>query len=218
MGTTLVIASHMDDETISSGGLISRRVEEGHEVCIMTLLPRTYDYGKTQVFSEEMKDLREAAMVLGVPGDKVWCVAVGPEGEPAKIGYYPVLKKIERMLEKLVPNEVIIPSDRDLNQDHIHLSHVCKIALRPANLGAVHRVLMALGCDGTTQEANYIVPLHGHHLDRKLEALACYKRESRVGAHPRAPENITAMARHYGVKAGHSFGEPYKLVLEREVL
>ena len=120
------------------------------------------------------------------------------EGEPATVGYYELLEPIERELREFQPDEVIIPSADDLNQDHRHLNHVCRIALRPINLRNVRRVLEFVGLDGRLRQPTYYIALTRSELELKLSAINCYRRERRELPSPRAPENVEAQARVWG--------------------
>lgn len=216
---TMVIAAHMDDETLSCGALIQSRISSGGAVFILVLSGRVYDYGReTEVMSisEEFSDFTSAIGVLGVKGSNSFRCMNMREGEPYSIGYYPALQAVEEALQAFRPAEVVIPSQHDLNQDHRHYADVCAIALRPANLQGVQRILAMTAFDSTPHAYNYFIPFGREVLDVKLAAMACYRRESRELPHPRAPQNIEAFHRVIGSKVGQEFAEPYDLLMYRE--
>jgi LmbE family N-acetylglucosaminyl deacetylase len=140
------------------------------------------------------------------------------EGEPQKTGYYALLEPIEAVLEEFHPTEVVLPSSYDLNQDHKHLAAVCKIALRPANLGNVRRVLEAIAHDQDEGPgyANYAVELDDRDLETVFKAWSCYEDEQRDPPHVRSMINMEARYRFYGAMFGYNFAEPYRLVMCRE--
>lgn len=205
---TLVICAHMDDEAFSCGGLICTRVQQGHEVFVMTLFGRNYGPCESEdaAWKAESEDFQAARAVLGYNQHSNAC---NDEGEPSRVGYYSLLRAIEKRLRLFAPREVVIPSSEDLNQDHRHLADVCKIALRPANLFPVERVLEARSFDSRVQECSYYVPMSRTVLDVKLAAMACYRREARYGTHVRSPVNAEALHRVFGAKSGHEFAEGY---------
>lgn len=92
-GRTLIFAPHMDDESLSAGGLIQQRIAHGWEVRVVALSGRVYDYGavseESTIVAEQM-DFMKACRILGatVAGSFNLC-----EGEPAKLGYYTALRK-----------------------------------------------------------------------------------------------------------------------------
>lgn len=205
---TLVICAHQDDESFSCGGLIRTRVQQGHEVFVMTLFGRNYGPGLDEVCSwaAESEDFQAARNILGYAKYLNVCSV---EGEPQQVGYYSLLHRLEKTLRSFEPTEVVIPSAEDLNQDHRHLADVCRIALRPANLLGVERVLEARSFDARVQECSYYVPLSRRVLDTKLAAMACYRRESRKRPHVRSPVNAEALHRVFGAKSGQEFAEGY---------
>lgn len=215
---TLVIVAHMDDEALSCGALIQRRVALGLAVRVVALSGRVYAYGKVseeESFSAEYEDFKKSCQILGVPPEEVTTFN-RKEGEPYSLGYYDPLQIVERLLADFQPDEVIIPSANDLNQDHRHYADVCRIALRPANLGGVSSILAARAFDSILTEPTYFVPFDRAALSVKLQAVAAYRNEVRTLPHPRAPENIEAYHRVMGAKAGVEFAEAYDLIFSKE--
>ena len=218
MGTatrTLIIAPHMDDEAISTGGLIQDRISAGGEVMVLAVYGRVYEYGTVTVdesIKMEEEDFHEARKILGYQHFEILNMR---EGEPHRVGYYAVLKPIERVLSSFHPTEVVIPSGHDLNQDHQFLHHACKIALRPANLQGVKRILAAQAFDGELVDMPYKVAMTESQVQIKLGAMDAYRRERRHGNHPRAPRSVVAFHMAMGARAGLDYAECYDLVLER---
>ncbi len=212
---TLIIAPHADDESISCGGLIQKRLQDGHQVYILVVHGRVYDYGKQSVEmtrEEEEDDFRSAKEILGVRLSQ--CLNL-IEGEPSQLGYYKALQPIEYVMQNFDPHEIIVPGAAHLNQDHRFLSHVLGIALRPVNLRNVNRVLEFLPLDGTVQTPNHFIGITQEQMEHKLEAIAAYRRESRVSG-PRAEQNVMAQAMVWGAMSGHALAEAYRTVFSRE--
>src|SRR5215213_910872 len=104
---TLIIAPHMDDEAISCGGLIRKRIDEGHQVHVLGLYGRKYgrmsDDAQDASDEEEKKDFERSCSILGVTKAHSFCL---DEGEPHQTGYYTVLELIEHWLKGVDPAEV----------------------------------------------------------------------------------------------------------------
>lgn len=218
---TVVICAHMDDEAISCGGLLANRAAKGHSTDVLALFGRKYPSSKAHpdaLNALEYEDFKLSCLTLGVQG---YHCSMLEEGEPFKLRYYDILGAIEGHIAKHQPEEVVIHGLEDRNQDHKLLHDICNIALRPAALGSVTRVLEMLPLDGWTtagskNQPNYFVALSKAQLETKLSAVACYRKESRTVPHPRCPENIEAHARIMGSACGHEFAEGYRLVFQRE--
>jgi LmbE family N-acetylglucosaminyl deacetylase len=213
---TLCICAHPDDEALSCGGLILTRLSDrANVVKVLTLFGRKYGYGEGPQYAEEQYAAYKAALkALGSPQAHYHVLE---EGEPQTQGYYRTLRIIEDELVGFVPDEVVVHSADDLNQDHRWLAECCRIALRPANLGDVTRVLTMLGIDGRLHPGiNFFIPLTPVQMEQKQRAMACYHRESRVAPHPRASINLMAYHRLAGSQCGELFAEPYILTLQKE--
>lgn len=206
---TLIISPHLDDESISCGGLIQTRPS----VHVAVIHGRKYDYqdASPKDISNELEDFHAASEILHFDPS----VSLYEEGEPGRVGYYPLLQVVENLLAAEEFTEVVIPASDDLNQDHRHLHHVMSIALRPVNLGSVTRVLEFIALDGVQRVPNYFVPLTEKLVKNKLKAVAAYRRERRTGTSPRSPKNMVAQMRVWGAMCGHEYAEGYRLKLER---
>lgn len=211
---TLLILPHLDDESISCGGLIQKRIAAAgpDQVSAVVLFSRVYNYGLTDGFEEEHEDFKEAAEALGL---KMHAAYQLKEGEPAQVGYYEMLQIVEKSIEGFNPDEVIIPAHDDLNQDHRFLNDVCRIALRPFNLGRIARILEFFALDGTPKQPSWYEALSQEQLLTKQKAVGMYRREAREGFSPRSPANIEAQARVWGSQIGEEFAEAYRIVLGR---
>ena len=207
---------HPDDETISCGGLIQKRIEAGIDVKVVYVFGRVYDYGKVDGTVEEHIDFQRAIKTLGVTN---YSCPDPPfkEGEPHAQSHYALLKYVEKELRDFDPTELIGPSPDDLNQDHKFLASIIDIAMRPINQHNVTRYLQFIGMDGTHQSPNYYIPLNKTHVDLKAYALGFYTREMRGGNSPRALKNLEHQASVWGSKCNQSYAEGYKLKFYREV-
>ena len=219
-----MIAAHLDDEVLSTGGLIRKRVCVGgpEAVRVLALHGRRYP-GATPVrqhaLDQEQKEHAKKAMqILGY--DELTMYGF-EEGEPTKVGYYAMLEKIELALEQFKPDEVVIPGAGDLNQDHRFLNEVCRIALRPANRqvgtqeGPIRRIIESIAHDRLdgAASANWGVVMTDRMVATVQSAMACYEDEVRLPPHPRSPVNIEARYRFYGSHFGFDFVEPYRMVV-----
>lgn len=214
---TMVIAAHRDDEVLSTGGLILKRVREGHTVAVCTMYGRRYvgvsPERQIELDREQARHTLAAGMLLGY--QHVLFHAGLPEGEPSASGYYEALLLIERAMAEFGPDEVIIPSAGDLNQDHRHLNEICRIALRPGNRATVQRVLEAMAHDTHSgpEQATYGVSMSLQDARKVLDAMECYETEVRQEPHPRSRENMLARWKVYGAQFGVAYAEPYKLLV-----
>lgn len=231
--STVIVLAHPDDEALSCGGLIQKRLEERTPVSLYIVYGRQYNYGEgDQYMMEQVQALSRSTAVLGMwtsddldTAEQLESCSVTwtylDEGEPQKVGYTRVLKEVEQLIareasvsEKL---EIVLPSRDDRNQDHRWLHDLGRIAVRPwAYDGKVSKVLGALSPDGVPKDSCYYVPMTEVQLQKKLKAVECYRREMRQGAHPRSPEMLYAWHKVAGSQCFRQYAEPYQLYYQRE--
>jgi LmbE family N-acetylglucosaminyl deacetylase len=215
---TLVIVAHPDDEALSCGGLIQNRVTRHDDVFVLCVFKRFYPTlsGEAQMAQDEI-DQSAFHMSLETLGHENNAHLEGsmlgyPEGEPHSLSYYSLLLPIEKRIRAFRPDEVVIPSPDDLNQDHRFLHEICKIALRSGNMGGVFRILMWHAHDGGTPPgANWFETMTDDQLLLKQGAVERYPSEMRPLPHPRSPSNIEAHARVCGSMVAEEFAEPFTL-------
>ena len=210
---TLLVLPHMDDEAISCGGLIQRRLAEGAEVTVLCVYGRVYDFGRLDGSSGEGHDFSAAQKILGYQHAQIGNgKTLLRGGEPQIVGFFPPLELVEQVIARVRPAEIIGPSRQDINQEHRMLADVLEIALRPLNRHGVARVLEFHALDGTLRRPNYYLGLTQRQLDTKIAAIQAYRREQRTGSSPRAPANVAAQARVWGACCGCEFAEAYTLI------
>lgn len=217
---TLVIVAHFDDEVLSCGGLIRKRVLINGPEAVRVLVMHGRRYDGTQTMEQHNRQLEHAIAANKILGYDELTHYGFEEGEPGRVGYYKLLDKIELAMQQHEPEEVVIPGRGDLNQDHRHLYDVCRIATRPANRSVgkqrrpIRRILESMAHDRLEGlgEATYGVVLTDKMVDQVQAAMACYEDEKREPPHPRSPVNIEARYRTYGALFGFDFVEPYRMV------
>jgi LmbE family N-acetylglucosaminyl deacetylase len=213
---TLVVCPHLDDEAISCGGLIRGHVLQEHEIMVLAIYGRSYNYGHHDVDAdnkEEIEDFYKAAAILGYVHTRALLL---PEGEPQQTGYYKVLEAIEGTMEEFNPQLVIGPAHDDLNQDHRFIAELMDIACRPANLCNITRRLEFFGVDGRQRQPNFYHTMSEGTLQVKLRAVSAYRRESRKHPHPRSIENLRAQAMVCGSQCGYPYAEAYRVAFARD--
>lgn len=211
---TLLILAHQDDEALSCGGLVQRRVQQRLEVGLITVFNRSYNWGEgNQHEGENAWDYGTSRDLLGI-GTSYFCDM--PEGNTSKHEELFVLRQLESALTKHQPREVIIHDDQDRNQDHGWLSRVSKIALRNWAHPYVGRVLMCQSPDGLPKITNHYEPLRAAQMNKKVEAVAAYKLEARDDPHPRSHNSLVAQAVVWGSMCGESYAEAYRIYYQKE--
>lgn len=220
-GKALVIAPHADDEVLGAGGLIALLVERGWRVEVSFATASGYESAQRCERSDtrtRVAEMEAAARVLGVAFTEVW-----PDGDAyhLKIDTVPsahLIQFIERSVQRLRPDMVIMPCRGHYHQDHRALAQACVAALRPAPSARCPLVptVLAYGHTGfawggreCSFEPTIFVDVTSV-MQKKMCALKCYATQLCDPPHPRSVDGMTSFAATWGACAGVRYAEPFE--------
>jgi LmbE family N-acetylglucosaminyl deacetylase len=212
-----VVSAHPDDETFGAGGTLARYILQGAEVhvCVVT---KGYTPDWTEEYLETAPcQAEEALKILGV-------ASVRFLGFPTvKLNTVPGKELIDKLAEfigNIDPQVVYSPFPGDLNSDHGIVARSTAIASRPTP--KQKRSLLYFETLSSTEwgemymhtnfRPNIYVDINST-IERKLEAAACYKLETREYPHPRSLEGIKALAKARGLEVGLEAAEAFMLAV-----
>lgn len=203
-----VISSHPDDETLGCAGTIAKHIANGDEVhCIVM----ASNYRSPQIAD----DFQKVMLVLGVKHYKLFGL---PDMELEKYTMRELSKLIEQYIEEVgVPDVVYTHWEKDLSQDH-RLTFLATItALRPVWNKSFF--IYSFESPSSTEwsghpfDAEMFVDVKDF-MDKKMEALKCYKTEIQLFPHPRSKESLMGRAIYWGSYCGLEYAEAFKVVRE----
>lgn len=222
--TVLVIAAHPDDEVLGCGATMARLLEEGHDVHVLILgegqTSRSDDRSATpaSVLRDLEADARAAAAVLGVTD--LTCAGL-PDNRFDALALLDVVKIVERQIARVRPQVIYTHHPGDLNVDHGVAFRAVVTATRPVEGAPVVDELYAFEVASSTEWAfarieptfrpNVFVDV-SPWVERKVQAMECYRSERRQAPHPRSPELVRAAAVRWGAVAGVAAAEPFELI------
>ena len=199
----LILAPHTDDESLGCGGLIARTIEEGGEVSVLVF---TTNYGVSTY-----DEFNKAMHVLNVSFlSKQYFTALTFD----QTAIIEMISVIETTCRTFKPTTVAIPFQNSFHQDHEVIAKAAMSALRPhgyipQKVLAYEQPYYGIWDFGDAFKPNYYVDIT-NYLDKKLEALKCYKSQ-------KIPfDMIKAMAQLRGGESGTKYAEAY--ILMREVI
>ena len=218
--TVLVIAPHLDDEALGCGGVISNHVDRGDKVCVCFVAHRVYnhvyDAKKMEIEKEHSMNAKE------IMGYHESCF-LDLNDERLDLCIQDIIIPLEEYLMKIKPQIVYSPFCNDNNQDHQAVAKAVQVVLRPSAVPFVERWMIFETPSSTDQgppvgtlgfQANVYYDI-GNHIDKKLEAIASYKTESRPYPNPRSPDGIKALAMKRGMECGLNYAESFMLAREK---
>lgn len=221
----LVFAPHPDDEVLGCGGTIARYVAEGADVyvCVVTsALPPVYDNTEAvrngwphMIYPEIIK----AHEILGI---KETFFLQFPTVQLETVPRYELNEKIGDLVQKLVPDVVFIPHFGDMQKDHRITSEAVMVAVRPKYKNTVRFVYAYETLSETewnvSHVANMFIPNTyvdiSPFLEKKINAMACFKSQLEKFPNPRSLQAIDALAKLRGSTICVEAAEAFSLIRE----
>lgn len=205
-----VVVAHPDDEVLAFGGLMARHAAAGQKVFVLILATglssRTVD-GSLDAgeLAKLQGDARKANEILGVSE-----VQFGdfPDNRMDTVALLDVVKRVEVFLREVQASTVYTHHDGDMNIDHGVVSRAVLTSCRTLPGSAIRKVYsgeVLSSSEYTFPERRFQPTSYSDitgFVDRKCEAMACYRSELRALPHPRSLEAIRAQAVLRGSEAG----------------
>ena len=212
---TLIIAPHLDDETIAMGGTIKRLAQAKlnvHVIIVGGHLPPQY---KKKNYLITKKESEKALKILGVR--KVYYFDL-PALEFHKKDYQEMTSKIFNVMNKFNPTAVFIPFP-DRHIDHRTVFDCSMVNTRPNKKNYPKYIFSYETLSETHWNAPYIEPNFNPDffikiddtIKDKIKALKCYQSQIK-GNRSRSIEAIQALAKFRGSQNGCNYAEGFKLI------
>jgi len=207
MKTVLLVAPHMDDEVLGSGGTLCRHALSGDRVHVCIVAHRVYDRQFDSAANERERQAAYAAQNILGYGDLRF---LGLPDERLDGFVQEILKPLEQAYREIAPDVVYTSFVGDNNQDHRAVFDAVRVIIRPCAQAKAVRLLAYETPSATEQspplsgaafQPNFFVDI-STTIDAKLHALTCYEQESRPFPHPRSPQAIRVLAQQRGVQSG----------------
>ena len=215
----LVISAHPDDEVIGAGGTIARHVDHGDEVywCVVT---QAYNPPWSEKYLEQARQqVYDVKKVLGI--EEVFFCGF-PTVKLNTLPYIEVSAALENIVSQVEPVIVYTTPHDDINKDHRIVYECTLVASRPLPGSSIQRLLsyelgpssrQGLVSGGCGFLPNVFVDI-SEYMDKKLEAMSCYKTELKEFPHPRSLEGLRLIAEERGLSVGLKAVEAFRLVRE----
>ena len=214
-GKTLVIAPHLDDETIALGGTIKKITGSKLDIHVLIVgghLPPLY---KKEDYIITKKESTKALRKLGV---KNYYYLDLPATQFHKEHYQTMNSKMNKIIKKINPKTVFIPFP-DRHIDHRTVFDCAMLNTRPNTKKYPNYVLSYETLSETHWNAPYIEPNFvpdffvniDKTIDTKLKALKCYKSQIE-GNSSRSLLSVKALAKFRGSQNGCNYAEAFKLI------
>lgn len=213
----LIIAAHPDDEVLGCGGAIATHASRGDKVGVLYVADGIG--ARDDLFEEGLKKRKAAAyQALKILGAEVLDFLDFPDNRLDNVPLLDVVKKIESLMQKFVPEVVYTHHYGDLNIDHAIVHRATMTACRPLPGSHIkeiytYEVLSATewGLGNSAFSPSMFMNI-ADCWDKKLKALLCYKDEIRNFPHTRSLENLDFLSRYRGATIGFERAEAFSTI------
>jgi LmbE family N-acetylglucosaminyl deacetylase len=203
--TILVLAPHTDDAELGCGATIARLVEEGRKVFVAAFSTAEESLPAGMPPDTLKREFCEAMPILGVPVSQLSIY----DFTVRRLSYHrqEVLEEMVSLRSKIRPDLVLLPSGNDLHQDHQVVHAEGLRAFKDMSL---------LGYELPWNHINFsaqaFFTLQKRHIEKKLEALQCYRSQSALDRLYLKKEFIEGIARVRGVQIKTEWAEAFEVL------
>ncbi len=200
----LVLSPHTDDAELGAGGSIARFLEEGIEIYFMVFsgCEKSVPNGMSKKTLRE--ECKMATGILGLDSAKVKIMNFPVRDFPKY--RQEILEEILQMKEEFSPSLVLVPSSRDMHQDHgvIYMESLRAFKREASIWGYEHP------WNNLTFTTDIFVQLSKEQVDKKLLSLKSYRSQSDRSY--MSEESILSLIRTRGTQLDVPYAECFELV------
>lgn len=220
MKKVLVVAVHLDDETLGCGGTILKHLDQGDQVYwllvsqITTESPCNMPIENVNRTESRVKTIAESYHFNGYYQLRL---------APAKLHLYEtdvLISKFEQALNEIKPNVIYMPFRGDVHSDHrivFDSLYGCTKSFRRSYIEQVYMMEtlseteFAPAIPGTSFCPNIYVDITPY-LEQKLEIMSLHESEVMSEPYPRSLSSLRALARLRGSRCGVMYAESFMLL------
>jgi len=203
----LTISPHTDDAIITTGGTISRILEEGGEIFYVGLSIAEESVPEGFPPDAVAKECQLSTKVLGIDPKKVYI-------ERFPVRRFPeyrqeILDTIINFKDQIRPDMAFIPATTDIHQDHEVVNR--------ESIRALSRYCSIYGYDFpwnslSEGKLNLFYQLEERHIRKKVEALSCFKSQIVKKAGYLTEEYVRSLAIERGNRIGTRYAEAFEVI------
>ncbi len=222
--TALLVVAHPDDEVLALGGAAPLLAAAGPlHTCILSA---TADMRLNRPADDQLYgDLRQAHALVGMQASYLGAF---PNLSMNTVPHIELVRFIEQAIEDCGAQYIYTHHPEDLNDDHRHTSLACQAAVRlfqrRMNIPCLRGFYFievpsstewSFAAAGKVFQPTGFFEIGEQGLEKKIQAVQCYRGVMRDYPHPRSAEAIRALAARRGSQAGVHYAEAVQVVFQR---
>lgn len=199
----LVLAPHTDDGELGAGATIAKLIECGANIYYAAF--STAETSVPEGFSKDVlkTEVREATSRLGIKKNNL--IIFNYEVRKLNYARQEILEELIELRRKVHFNLVLMPSLKDIHQDHTTIAQEGLRAFKNTTILGYELIWNNLSFDTTS-----FVKLDKKHIQAKCDALKAY--ESQGNRDYMSDEFIFSLAKTRGVQIGAEYAESFEVV------
>lgn len=198
----LFLAPHTDDAELGCGGTI-HRLAQSNEIFLLYFSSCRQSVPGGFAPDVLVKEMQEAIDVLSIT--KEYVILFDYDVRTFADHRQSILDDLIKIKKEILPDVVFIPSHGDIHQDHATVSQEALRAFKNSCLLGYE-----LPWNNFSFAPDFFVSLSTENLDKKCEAIACYRsQEHRSYTHS---DFTRSLAKVRGVQAGHPLAEAFETI------
>ena len=199
----LILAPHTDDGELGAGGTIAQLIEQGasiHYVAFSTAEESVPDGMPKDILKTEVK---AATSKLGIRSDHLHIFNF----QVRKLNYHrqEILEKLIKLRSSINPDLVLMPSLKDIHQDHLTIAEEGLRAFKKTTVLGYELIWNNLNFNSCA-----FIKLEKSDLEKKCEAL--YEYSSQRGRDYMSRDFIYSLAKIRGVQIGADYAECFEVI------
>ena len=221
MKKILIVAPHMDDETLGCGGTILRHTEEGDQVhCVLISKMKVNKKWDASYIKKKTKELEKVKKVFKF---KTFSNFNYEPGEFDKENIKEIVEDLNNLFLKLKPDFIYCPFVNDVHSDHQITTKAVMSASKWFKLKSIKKIFMYETLSETNFNfvndrvfrPNYFIDI-SKFIKKKLKICSIYRTEIHNHPFPRSETSVKALADLRGSQSGFKSAEAFELVFGKK--
>lgn len=168
----VIFAPHTDDGEIGCGGLIANFIEKGFEIYYVAFSSAQISLPKGSPKDTLINEVKKATSILGIEPEKLILFNFPTRSFPKY--RQEILDEMIKIRTNISPKLVFTPSLNDVHQDHSTVAHEALRCFKKQSILCYEEPW-----NNINFSTNSFVKLEERHIQKKIDALKCYKSQQR---------------------------------------
>jgi N-acetylglucosamine malate deacetylase 1 len=199
----LILSPHTDDGEFGCGGSIAKLIGQGYEIFYVAFSTAEKSVPEGLPLDILKKEVLEATAVLGIK--RINLIILDYQVRDFPSFRQDILEKIIEIKKDVNPQIVFLPSSNDTHQDHKVISEEGFRAFKNITMLGYE-----IPWNNLTFTTNCFIGIENEYLEKKINALKCYKSQSHRSY--ASEDFIRSLARTRGTQIGADYSEAFEII------